>query len=129
MCPSLSFPIAGRLRLTMSGKRAGMARYHQRTRWRVVGHSVRGATHERAGRPNQDAIHWTPPSSDRLPLILAVADGHGSSKSFRSEWGARLAVETAAEVIGDFLQGQSESLSATKRAAEEWLPAALVRRW
>lgn len=106
-----------------------MALDHQRTRWRVVGHSVRGATHEHNGRPNQDAIHWTQHSSDRLPLILAVADGHGSQKSFRSEWGARLAVETATEVIGDFLRGQSESLSATKRAAEEWLPAALVRRW
>lgn len=106
-----------------------MAQVNQRTRWRVVGHSVRGATHEHNGRPNQDAIHWTQHSSDRLPLILAVADGHGSQKSFRSEWGARLAVETATEVIGDFLRGQSESLSATKRAAEEWLPTALVRRW
>jgi hypothetical protein len=106
-----------------------MALDDQRTRWRVVGHSVRGATHARSGKPNQDAIHWTPPSRSGLPLIITLADGHGSSKSFRSEWGARLAVETAAEVISDFLQGQSESLSATKRAAEEWLPAALVRSW
>jgi serine/threonine protein phosphatase PrpC len=100
-------------------------------RWRVVGHSVRGATHERAGVPNQDAIHWLPESSAGLPLILAVADGHGSHKSFRSETGARLAVETAAQVINDFLlgQAQTESLSVTKRAAEEWLPAALTRRW
>jgi hypothetical protein len=45
--------------------------------------------------------------------------------------GARLAVETAAQVISDFLHGQTqtENLSMTKRAAEEWLPAALVRRW
>jgi hypothetical protein len=100
-------------------------------RWLVVGHSVRGATHERAGTPNQDAIHWLPESSAGLPVILAVADGHGSHKSFRSETGARLAVETAAQVISDFLHGQTqtESLSMTKRAAEEWLPTALVRRW
>lgn len=100
-------------------------------RWRVVGQSVRGATHERAGLPNQDAIHWLPESSAGLPMILAVADGHGSHRSFRSETGARLAVETAARVIGDFLRGQTqtESLSVTKRAAEEWLPSALVRGW
>lgn len=100
-------------------------------RWRVVGHSVRGATHERAGKPNQDALHWLPESSAGLPVILAVADGHGSHKSFRSQTGARLAVETAAQVINDFLlgQAQTESLSMTKRAAEEWLPTALARRW
>jgi serine/threonine protein phosphatase PrpC len=100
-------------------------------RWRVIGQSVRGATHERAGLPNQDAIHWLPESGLGLPLILAVADGHGSHRSFRSETGARLAVETAAQVISDFLRGQTqtENLSMTKRAAEEWLPTALVRRW
>jgi serine/threonine protein phosphatase PrpC len=108
-----------------------MAVDKQTARWRVVGQSVRGATHERAGLPNQDAIHWLEAGNTGLPLILAVADGHGSHKSFRSETGARLAVETAAQVISDFLRGQTqtESLSMTKRAAEEWLPAALVRRW
>lgn len=108
-----------------------MAEEIQTARWRVVGQSVRGAAHVRAGIPNQDAIHWLPESSAGLPLILAVADGHGSHKSFRSETGARLAVETAAEVICDFLRGQNqtESLSVTKRAAEEWLPVALTRRW
>lgn len=102
----------------------------QRARWRIVGRSVRGATHERVGVPNQDAIHWLSESGG-LPLVLAVADGHGSRKSFRSETGARLAVETAAQVISDFLLGQTqtEPLSVAKRAAEEWLPAALVRAW
>jgi serine/threonine protein phosphatase PrpC len=108
-----------------------MAEDTHTARWRVVGHSVRGAAHVRAGIPNQDAIHWLPESSTGLPLILAVADGHGSHRSFRSETGARLAVETAAGVINDFLraQNQTESLSVTKRAAEEWLPQALTRRW
>lgn len=100
--------------------------------WQVVGRSVRGASHVRAGAPNQDAIYWLPESGAGLPLILAVADGHGSRKYFRSEAGARLAVETAAQVSYDFLAGgqvDSRSLSAIKRTAEEWLPRALVRRW
>ncbi|HKQ99893.1 MAG TPA: PP2C family serine/threonine-protein phosphatase [Pyrinomonadaceae bacterium] len=100
-------------------------------RWRAVGKSVRGATHGRNGMPNQDAIHWLPVSGTGSPLIMAVADGHGSRRSFRSQVGARLAVETAVQVVEDFLrvQTQTESLSATKRAAEEWLPVALVRNW
>jgi hypothetical protein len=106
-----------------------MAQDKHSMRWRVTGHSVRGATHERRGRPNQDAIHWLPQFATGLPLILAVADGHGSQRSFRSERGARLAVETAAEVISEFLAAQTQSMSATRRAAEEWLPVALVRRW
>lgn len=108
-----------------------MAAENHTARWRIVGRSVRGAAHERAGTPNQDAIHWLPETGTGSPLILAVADGHGSRRSFRSETGARLAVETAAQVVADFLRGQTqtESLSVVKRAAEEWLPAALVRRW
>jgi hypothetical protein len=108
-----------------------MAEDKHTARWRVVGQSVRGATHERVGLPNQDAIYWLPESGAGLPLILAVADGHGSHKSFRSEMGARLAVETAAQVIRDFLRGQNqtESLSVIKRSAEEWLPSAVTRRW
>ena len=108
-----------------------MAEDKHTARWRVIGQSVRGAAHARAGVPNQDAIHWLPGGGAGLPLILAVADGHGSRKSFRSEKGARLAVETATQSISDFLRGQTqiESLSVTKRAAEEWLPTALVRRW
>jgi serine/threonine protein phosphatase PrpC len=108
-----------------------MAFEKRAAQWQVVGRSVRGASHERSGTPNQDAIHWRSQSGAGLPVVLAVADGHGSAKYFRSEVGARLAVETAAEVVSDFLAGQSgaQNLSAIKRTAEEWLPVALVRRW
>ncbi|MBD0371118.1 MAG: protein phosphatase 2C domain-containing protein [Pyrinomonadaceae bacterium] len=103
------------------------------TRWQVVGHSVRGASHERSGAPNQDAIYWLPQSGTGSRLILTMADGHGGAKHFRSAVGARLAVETAAQVSYDFLAGaqaeEAGSLSAIKRAAEEWLPKMLVRNW
>lgn len=98
--------------------------------WQVIGQTVRGASHERVGAPNQDAIHWLP-QSPALPLVLTLADGHGSSKYFRSETGARLAVETGAQVIYDFLinHAGADNLSVIKRTAEEWLPGALVRAW
>jgi hypothetical protein len=101
------------------------------SQWRVIGHSVRGASHVRAGLPNQDAIRWLPESGTGLPLVLAVSDGHGSARCFRSDVGARLAVETATQVTQEFLDSLPDSLnlSAIKRWAEENLPRAIVHRW
>jgi hypothetical protein len=69
--------------------------------WHIISESVRGATHQRIGLPNQDAIAH---SDDDLALILAVSDGHGGAKYFRSEQGAIFAVEAAIEVFSNFRQ-------------------------
>lgn len=99
--------------------------------WQVVGQSVRGAAHERNGLPNQDAICWFPASGRGPSAVLAVADGHGSPRYPRSHAGARIAVETAAGLIDDFLRSQDnvDNLSLIKDATQEWLPRALVRNW
>lgn len=100
--------------------------------WRIVGKSVRGSAHKRTGLPNQDSIsHWPLEGEAALPLVLAVSDGHGSAKYFRSDKGARFAVDTAIEVIRVFLAGQtaSQNPSFVKRTAEERLPQELVRKW
>ena len=65
----------------------------------VVGATVRGPMHSRAGQPNQDALAWRPPSGSGDFLVVAVAAGHGGSKGFRSEIGARLAVGVAMDVL------------------------------
>jgi serine/threonine protein phosphatase PrpC len=86
----------------------------------------------RSGLPNQDAIRWFPESGIGLPLILAVSDGHGSAKSFRSDRGSRFAVETAIKVIQEFfLSSQSSDInfSALKDAAQRLLPPRLVNEW
>ncbi len=96
------------------------------TLWRTLKASVRGAAHERVGLPNQDAIRVAR-FRDDVPLIVALADGHGSAKSFRSQRGARLAVAVAQKVCGHlFTLG---SPSQIKHWAEEQLPLALVRHW
>ena len=99
--------------------------------WQVLGASVRGASHERADLPNQDAIDWRPPSGTGRWVLLAVADGHGSAKSFRSEVGSRLAVETALAAMQELVDGQTDppDLSACKRAVDEDVPVAIERRW
>ena len=99
--------------------------------WRIVGKSVRGASHVRVGLPNQDAIRWLPESGAGLPLVLAVSDGHGSAKCFRSSVGAGLAVKAATQVLSGFLEDLPEPLnfSAVKRWAVENLPREIVRCW
>jgi serine/threonine protein phosphatase PrpC len=99
--------------------------------WRVFGASVRGASHERSDLPNQDAICWRPASGTGRSILLALADGHGSPKSFRSDTGSRLAVETALGVFEEFLDQLTvpPDLSACKRAVDEQLPVAIERRW
>lgn len=103
--------------------------------WQFVGASVRGATHGRSGLCNQDALRWWPRSGKGPPSILAVADGHGSFRHFRSHIGARLAVNTARrvlkeEVLAKLVDSQAApDLPAIKRTCEEWLPKVLVRAW
>ncbi|OQW93055.1 MAG: hypothetical protein BWK79_13190 [Beggiatoa sp. IS2] len=98
--------------------------------WRVITASVRGSQHLRLQKPNQDAIgYWQ--SGIATPLILAVADGHGSQRYFRSEIGSQLAVKATLSVLRDFIKHQEYPyhLSAIKRLAEEKLPQRLVRLW
>jgi serine/threonine protein phosphatase PrpC len=99
--------------------------------WHIIGKTVRGASHERTELPNQDAIGWELKSEKGTPLILAVSDGHGSTRSFRSHHGAQFAVQTAKEVLNEFLGSlpKLSDLSAIKRVAEEQLPQQLVRKW
>jgi hypothetical protein len=95
--------------------------------WRVVGTSVRGASHRRRGLPNQDALRWWPDSGEGPPLAVAIADGHGSARCFRSDVGARLAVETALEVAAATLEGGGDR--PPDLASLEDLVEVLTRRW
>ena len=61
--------------------------------WRVINASVRGSAHQRSGLPNQDAVDFgSSPKSDAPMTVLAVSDGHGGGRHFRSQVGSALAV-------------------------------------
>ena len=92
-------------------------------RWSVLGGSVRGASHLRNDLPNQDALKY----HDEPPWLLALADGHGSVRSFRSDRGARFAVELANE-LGSTLPTESNP-STVKQWVEGDLPSKLVCQW
>lgn len=71
--------------------------------WQAGGASVIGASHLRNDLPNQDAHLAFPADAKAQRAVLAVSDGHGSAPSFRSDIGARFAVEAACEVLDWFL--------------------------
>ena len=98
-------------------------------RWRVLGSSVTGVMHRRLGRPNQDAL-LLPAADAELPLLLAVADGHGNSLSFRSDRGARLAVATAQAICHwSLATADPTNLAAFQCWTVEQLPRYLVSHW
>jgi serine/threonine protein phosphatase PrpC len=107
------------------------------TKWRCGGVSVLGASHVRQGSPNQDAIGWWPETGQGLPLILAIADGHGSAKSFRSQLGAAHAVQVAVAELTDFLQlddpqrlaARSRDLKQLEQSLQQDFAEQLVRIW
>lgn len=86
----------------------------------------------RAGLPNQDAIDSRPSFSEAATTaILAVSDGHGSKKSFRSDQGSRLAVRVMTELLQEFdkqLGGQRNLSIITETIAVD-LPRKIVQRW
>jgi len=84
----------------------------------------------RQNLPNQDAIEHWPPDGGSPSIILAVADGHGSAKSFRSNLGARFAVETAIAICREFLERmKGAEPSAVKTDAELRIPRRIFQEW
>jgi hypothetical protein len=68
--------------------------------WRVLTASQQGAAHDVLGLPNQDAVACY--EAGPRTVAVAVADGHGHHRHFRSARGARLAVAAACEVLPEF---------------------------
>ncbi len=100
-------------------------------RWRVWECSVQGASHVRQQLCNQDAAaHWIAGDEPHQPVVLAVADGHGSDKSFRSHVGSDFAVFTAMNIGREFVGETREATpSEVKQAAEQRLPPLLTKSW
>jgi serine/threonine protein phosphatase PrpC len=97
--------------------------------WKTIGSTVRGASHFRSGLPNQDAIKFVPDSGEGTHTILAVSDGHGSASYFRSDHGARLAVDAACEVCSRFLKDYAGRESVQDIKFKDVICREIVRCW
>jgi serine/threonine protein phosphatase PrpC len=74
--------------------------------WHLFTASAQGTAHRSGGLPNQDAVGARGDAGlGAMPLAVAVADGHGDPRHFRSGRGARLAVDVACELAFDASTG------------------------
>lgn len=94
--------------------------------------TARGASHEASDMPNQDAE-----CSSRLrtlgegAMVVAVSDGHGNRRHFRSDRGARFAVEVAcrcAEDLSDRIGALGDAHSVQRFTMTTLVPT-VIGRW
>ena len=96
--------------------------------WMALSGSVQGSLHETQGKPNQDAVGVHLEGDN---LFLAVSDGHGSTRSFRSQRGSALAVECTMRVLRDLLWrlGPDAPLSTLRRQVQGRMAHDIVVAW
>jgi hypothetical protein len=100
------------------------------SKWMALSASVRGASHERSGQDNQDAVRIKNPTGTDDVLLLAIADGHGSTRSFRSDRGSAMAVECALRELGHFVRQLGDApISQVRNHARVRWPSALLAAW
>jgi serine/threonine protein phosphatase PrpC len=97
--------------------------------WYTCGASVRGAAHEVNGQKNQDSF-----MIDRRrdgSIFVALSDGHGNHRSFRSDRGSALATQVAVQQLARFVDEVPKdfSLERIRRYARQHLPTFFLRAW
>src|SRR5438309_7776204 len=99
--------------------------------WRVASASTRGSSHLRSGNPNQDACEQYTTAEGPVKAMLAVSDGHGSARHFRSQIGSRLAAHVAITTVPDFVgsEMQADPTAALRNEVLPLLARTLVEGW
>ena len=101
--------------------------------WDVLDATVRGSTHEHRGTPNQDAIATRVLADGEV--VVAISDGHGGDRYFRSEVGSRMAVEIACDVLSEWWSriapgtGNPPSTERIEREVRNAVVPAITREW
>ena len=99
--------------------------------WPIAAATVRGLSHLRDGLPNQDAFaRWTPADGAPYPVVIALADGHGGARHFRSAVGSRIAVDVTVDILRR-AANRVDAATPPERArlAAVELPARIVEAW
>jgi serine/threonine protein phosphatase PrpC len=79
------------------------------SRFALVGESIRGASHIRSRKPNQDSFKTALESN---ALVLAVADGHGSDSCPYSKSGSTIAVNVFCKTMAEYCRRFSDDWDA-----------------
>jgi hypothetical protein len=91
--------------------------------------SVPGASHLRSGLPNQDAFAIKQGDGRFIPVVLSVADGHGSARCPRSDRGSKFGVDAALAAFLAHLPSDARDLDATRKIVHEKVIPAAVTAW
>ncbi len=96
-------------------------------RWSASATSIVGADHLRRGVQSQDyaSIHQI---ADGSITIVAVADGHGGDRHFRSAVGSRLGCEVFTEYVAEVAGPDGDWSASVARLLGE-APGELLERW
>lgn len=100
---------------------------HRTAIWHVITGSARGAAHRASGLPNQDAV-----ASRDGPggaVTVAIADGHGHARHFRSAEGSALAVDVACRVASRMAAELTAGRTVRPETAGKELARAIVADW
>jgi Protein phosphatase 2C len=99
--------------------------------WQVHTASAIGAGHVKDGRPNQDAVgrKLAARPDGSAVLAVAVADGHGDPRHFRSDRGAAMAIAAAISAVLAWSASISAAPAAIRLSAEDTLVPDIVARW
>jgi serine/threonine protein phosphatase PrpC len=95
--------------------------------WQAVEASVIGESHIKHGIPNQDAVKTEILSDDII--VSAVADGHGSKKCFRSDYGAHLAVEATILIAKHLHEEWLEEEELNTKKIGKYYTKKIVKQW
>ena len=77
----------------------------------VIGASIRGASHKRSRKPNQDSFKII---QEPDVLILAAADGHGSESSPYSKSGSLIAVNAFCKTMSEYCRVHADDWDALR---------------
>lgn len=98
--------------------------------WTARTATAMGADHGRFGLPNQDSVgaeRFTAPGVGDV-LVLAVADGHGNARHFRSGRGSAMAVNTAIAVAKQHVARLGGDADGRRHVADQMVRD-VVARW
>jgi hypothetical protein len=99
--------------------------------WQVHAASAIGASHVRDGSPNQDSAGHrlaTRPDGSAV-LAVAVADGHGDGRHFRSARGSTMAVAAGLDAVAAWSAPVAGGVDAVQDSAGAVLVPDIVARW
>lgn len=97
-------------------------------KWDIVEASIIGENHKRNNTPNQDSYKI---EHGETWSVIAISDGHGSKKSFRSDIGSKLAVRILGNELSIFMSRINNEVkpSLIKETLEKKLPYILIKKW